>query len=262
MHVVNNMKPVLFITIADEKNIKDAKNLERSFKKFHKDIDFIILSGEDLKTYLENDKMFYYRATPILGEKYLKEYDLVVKIDSDSLVLGDLSYIWETKDYDIGTVINWNRYDPQRYGFVQFQGVLPVEYMNCGLVAMRNATFVHDWKMLCFTPQFDRAQYKEQDMLNAMIYYGNWNVRCFDHQDRIGGNNAWWGMIGKLEWSRAELREDKIIVPKGLGNTPFPPQDTELKIVHMAGGSPKEQWGKFFSTDVMKRINYLTSEVK
>lgn len=253
---------MLFFTIADSNNLKYAKTLENSFRKFHKDIDFKIITGEELDGYLKDDKMFFYRATPILGEQFLKEYDLVVKIDADSLVLGDISYIWKTKDYDIGTVINWNRYDPKRYGFVQFQGILPVEYMNCGLVAMRNEKFVHDWKMLCFTPQFDRLQFKEQDLLNAMIYYGNWNIRCFDHMDKIGGNEAWWGMIGKLEWSRAELRGEKMVVPKGLGETPFPPQDTELKIVHMGGGSVKEQWGMFFKPEIMKRITYLISEGK
>lgn len=255
-------KPLIFITIADEKNLKMAKQLENSFKKFHPDIPFEILTGKDLQAYLEQDKNFFYRATPILGEKYLKEYELVVKMDSDSLVLGDISYIWKTKDYDIGTVINWNRYDPQRFGFVQFQGVLPVEYMNCGLVAMRNEKFVHDWKVICFTPQFDRLSFKEQDILNAMIYYGNWNIRCFDHMDKIGGNEAWWGLVGKLEWSRAELRGEKIVVPKGFGTTPFPPIDTELKVVHMAGGQPKESWAKFFNNEVMKRINYLISEGK
>jgi len=255
-----NRKPVVFFTIADSANLKYAKALENSFKKFHKEIDFIIVQGEELKAYTTDDPQFFYRATPILAEKFLKEYELVVKIDADSLVLGDLSYIWKTPDYDVATVINWNRYDAQRFPIVQFQNVLPIEYMNCGLVCMRNEKFVHDWKILCFTEQYNRSQYKEQDMLNAMIYYGNWNIRCLDHMDPIGGNNSWWGMISKLELSRAELKNNEVIVPQGLGTTPFPPREVSLKIVHMGGGSQKESWGKFFNNDVMKYINTLTSE--
>lgn len=257
-------KDVLFITIADQKNIGYAKSLENSFKKFHEDIDFIIIQGEELQAYLASDPMFFYRATPILGEKYLKEYDLVVKIDADSMVCGDLSYIWNTKDYDMGTVINWNRSDPQKYGLVQFQGVLPVEYMNCGLVAMRSEKFVHEWKNLCFTPQFDRCQYKEQDLLNAMIYYGNWNVRCFDHLDKIGGNHSWWGLLSKGEWVRAELRGDDIVIPKGLGDTPFPPEDITIKVLHAGGGNQpnKMNHGTWFNKDIVKRLDYLTSETK
>jgi hypothetical protein len=256
-------KPVLFFSIAsDPANLKMAKDVKNSFRKFHKDIDFKVVTGSELESYTKDDKQFFYRATPIFGEEYLKEYDLVVKIDADSLVLGDLSYIWKTKDYDVATVINWNRYDPAKYGFVQFPGILPVEYMNAGLVCMRNPKFVHEWKMLTYTPQFYRLQMLEQDLLNIMVYYGNWNVRCLDHMDKIGGNEGWWGLIGKLEWSRAELRGDKLVVPKGFGETPFPPQDTELKVIHMGGGPVKEHWGKFFNTECMKRINYLISEVK
>ena len=256
------MKPVLFITIADDKNIAYAKQLERSFKYFHKDIPFQIVTGEVLDGYIKNDPHFFYRATPILGEIYLKEYELVVKIDADSIVLGDLSYIWETKDYDVGTVINWNRVDPATYGYVQGWGIMPAEYMNCGLVAMRNEKFVHEWKNLCFTPQFDRMQYKEQDLLNAIIYFGNWNVRCFDHADKIAGMIAWWGLISKGEWRRAELRGKKIVVPKGLGDTPFPPDEMELKIIHAGGGNQpnKMNYHTWFSEDIVRRIDEITHE--
>lgn len=252
-------KPVIAFTVADKNNEKYAQALLNSLRKFHteEELPLKIIKGEELEGYLKDDKMFYYRQKPIIAEPLLKEYELVIGMDCDQIVLGKLDYLLKTKDFDVATVLNWNRYDPQRYGFITFQGILPVEYMNCGLVCMRSEKFVHDWKLLCFTPQFDRVQYREQDLLNIMIYYGNWNIRCLDHQDKIGGNESWWGLIGKLEWSRAELRGEKIIVPKGFGDTPFPPQDTELKIVHMAGGPVKEQWGKFFSPEIMKRINYL-----
>jgi len=258
------MKPVVFVTIADVNNLKYAKALKNSFQKFHKDIPFEIITGEALEGFTKNDPMFFYRATPIVGEQYLKEYELVVKIDADSIVLGDLSYIWNTKDYDVGTVINWNRIDPQRYGLVQGWGILPVEYMNCGLVAMRNPKFVHEWKNLCFTKQFDRLQFKEQDLLNALLYFGNWNVRCFDHGDGPAQMHAWWGLISKGEWPRAEVKKEIIYIPQGLGNTPFPPVDMELKIIHVAGGNVpnKMNYHTWFKPEVAKRIDYLVSEEK
>lgn len=250
-------KPVLFFTLADDNNIKYAKTLERTFKKFHSDIPFHIVQGEELAAYTKDDPMFFYRATPILGEEFLRDYDLVVKLDADQLVLGDLSYIWETKDYDVGTVINWNRVDPQNYGLVQGWGIQPTEYMNCGLVAMRNIKFVHDWKILCFSPQFDRMTYKEQDLLNTMIYFGNWNVRCFDHGDGPAKLHAWWGLIAKGELKKAIVKGDKIIVPAAPDN--FPKVDTELKVVHLAGGagSKKDNWGLYFTEEVMVHINEL-----
>lgn len=255
-------KPLFFYTIADEKNLKLAKGLENSFKKFHKDIPFHIVTGDELTGYVENDPQFFYRATPILSEKYLEEYELVVKLDADQIVLGDLSYIWETKDYDVGTVLNFNKVDPLTYGYVELNkaGITPVDYFNCGLVAIRNKEFAHIWKVDCFSPQFERLQYREQDILNILCYYANFNVRCFDHQDPKGGIIGWWGLIGKSKWKDAVLVEDKIMVMKHEDN--FPGRDTELKVVHMAGGGNKSSWGLYFSQDVMKRINYLIGETK
>ena len=257
-------KPVVFVTIADEKNKPYEVMLHNSFKKFHPGVDWYMVEGDELKGYLKEDPMFFYRATPILGERFLKEYDLVAKIDSDSIVVGDLSYIWNTTDYDIGTVINYNREDPKIYGLVQAQGILPIEYMNCGLVAMRSAKFAHEWTLNCFTKQFDRLQYKEQDLLNFMLYYGNWNVRCFDHGDGPANMHAWWGLISKGEWSHAILRNDEIIIPKDEGTPPFPNKDIVLKVIHFAGGAGaiKMNYKTKFSEEVVKRLDYLVGEEK
>lgn len=258
-------KPVLFVTIADENNKKYEIMLHNSFNKFHSDIDWYCVEGDELKRYLKDDPMFFYRSTPILGERFLSEYELVVKIDADSIIVDELSYIWKTTDYDIGTVINWNRVDPLTYGYVQAQGILPIEYMNCGLVAMRNSKFVHEWKINCFNVQFDRLQYKEQDLLNLMIYYGNWNIRCFDHGDGPANMHAWWGLISKGEWSRAILVNNKIFIPKDTNTPPFPNKDIKLKVLHFAGGASnaeKMNYKTKFSEDIVKRLDYLVSSEK
>ena len=250
-------KPAIAFTIADDNNLKFAKQLENSLKKFHPDIPLMIITGEELQTYTKDDPMFFYRATPIVAEKLITEYDLVLKLDADSIITGSLDYCFNTKDYDVGTVINWNRIDPQNYGLVAGWGILPPEYFNCGFVAMRSEKFIKHWKAMCFTPQFERLQYKEQDLLNALCYFGNYNVRCFDHMDKIGGNNSWWGLIAKGEWLKAKIVDDKVIIPKGEDN--FPPVDTELKIIHFAGGNnpTKGNYRTLFQEDVIKRIDFL-----
>lgn len=249
-------KPVFVFTIADDNNLKLAKNLENSFKKFHPDVPFHVVQGDELKEYLE-DPNFFYRATPIVAEKYIQDYELVLKIDADSIITGDLTYVFETKDYDVGTVINWNRVDPKLYGLVQGWGIAPPEYMNCGFVAMRSEQFIKHWKNICFSPQFERLQYREQDLLNILIYYGNYNVRCFDHGDGPANMHAWWGLIAKGEWIRAELRGDEIIIPKGEDN--FPNRDMELKVIHFAGGNSgvKGNYKTMFSDEVVERLDYL-----
>lgn len=263
-------KPIIVVCIADKKNMPYARTMLKSLRHFHKDWPVMLVTDEtenlpegiikkDLTNYIQ-DRMFFYRATPIVAEPLLDEYELVLKLDADQLVLGDLSYILDTTDYDVGTVINWNRYDEKLYPVIAFQGVFPAEYFNCGLVAMRSKKFVHDWKMLCFGTQFDRLQYKEQDLLNGQIYFGNWNVRCFDHPDPVKKYFAWHGLLAKGELNRAELRGKDIVIPKGLGDTPFPPTDEVLKVVHLGGGAEaiKDNWAAYFPLQVWE---YIAKEI-
>ncbi len=252
-------KKAIVFTIADDNNIAYARGLENSFKKFHPNIPFIIITGKELNTYIKDDSQFFYRATPVIGEKYIKDYELVLKIDSDSIITGSLDYVFDTDDYDIGTVINWNRVDPQTYGLINGWGILPIEYFNCGFVAMRSEKFIHHWRVLCASPQFERLRYKEQDLLNILCYYGNYNVRCFDHGDKLAKMSAWWGLIAKGEWNKAILKGNIIIIPKGDGKTPFPPHDMELKVIHFAGGKSgiKGNYRIIFTDDIIKRLDFL-----
>lgn len=270
-----NKKPVVVICPADQNNFPYALTMIKTLRHFH-DWPVILYTNEsnpdklkqlpknvdvqDLNYYLK-DRDFFYRATPILAEPLLDQYELVLKIDADSLILGDLSYVLETRDYDVGTVLNVNRVDNQFFGWVDLGriGILPVEYFNCGFVAMRSKKFVHTWLVNCYTPQFERMQYREQDILNIMCYFGNWNVRCFDHGDGVRKYAAWHGLIAKGETARAELRGKKIIIPKGLGDTPYPPEDMEVKVYHMAGGNgvKKDNYALHFPPQIMERINEL-----
>lgn len=271
-------KPVIIFSTADVNNFPHSVSFFNSLTKFHKptEVDMLLYTNEkrpeqlnrlpegvrveDVTPYLE-DPAFWYRQKPIISEPLLDEYEVVIGMDSDQLVLGDLSYIWKTEGYDVLTVLNFNRSDPNFYGLVELNqvGINAMEYFNCGLVALRSKKFAHHWKVLCFSEQFERVRYREQDILNILCYYGNYNVRCADHMDTIAGMNAWWGLISKSELHRAQLRKEEIIIPKGEGETPYPPVDTVLKIVHLGGGSGglKNNWGTYFNPDVMERINEL-----
>ena len=275
-------KPVVIYSASDTNNFKYSVMMFNSLTKFHdpKKVDMILYTDEkrpeelqklpkgikvvDLSTYLKDDPMFFYRQKPLLSEPLLDQYDCVIGLDSDQLVLGDLSYIWKTQGYDVATVINWNRVDPQQYGVVQGWGIAPIEYFNCGLVALRSKKFSHHWKVLCYTEQFNRMQYKEQDLLNVLCYYGNYNVRCLDHGDGVAKTNAWWGLISKGEWGRTQVDKDgSIFVTRGLGDTPFPPQDMPLKVIHFGGGNTpnKMNYKLFFPEEVAKRLDELVKPV-
>ena len=275
-------KPAIFFATADQANFPYAVLFWNSMVKFHdsKEIDMVLWTNEkrpeelaklpkgikveDLTQTLADDPMFFYRQKPIIAEPLLDEYELVVGFDVDQIVCDDLSYILETKDYDVATVLNLNRTDPQMYGYVELNqiGISPMEYFNCGTVALRSKRFAHHWKVLCFSPQFDRLRYKEQDILNILCYYGNYNVRCLDLMDTKAGMAGWWGLIVKSELIRAELRDGKIVIPKGEGTTPYPPIDTTVKIFHSGGGNTpnKMNYRTLISNeDVVKRFDEVIS---
>lgn len=276
--LTQNKKPAVFFAVADDNNFKYGVTFWKSMTKFHdtKEIDMLFYTTmkdpkelaklpkgvevKDLTPYLE-DPMFFYRQKPVLSEPLLDEYELVVGFDVDQLVLHTLDDILNVKTFDVGVVINWNRFDEKFYPPVEMMriGILPAEYYNCGMVALRSKSFCHMWKVWCFSNAFDRCQYKEQDGLNILAHNANFNVWCFDMPASKDAPLHWYGIISKGELVRSELDGKDIIVRKGFGNTPFPPADAKIHLVHMGGGggSIKDNWGTFFPPEVMVRIEEI-----
>lgn len=276
-------KPIAFFSVSSKEYFKYAVNFWRSMTKFHSssDIDMILYTNEDnfdnlkylpggiqrrdLQPFLEDSK-FFFRQKPIIMDQLLDEYEYVVGFDADSIILGNLDYIINMKGADVGTIYNWNRYDTQFYPMVEIMrvGIAPVEYFNCGLVACRNKQFAHNWLVNCFSPQFERCQYGEQDILNIMCYFGNWNVVCFDLPFQEPNAKeityfGWHGLINKGEVNRAIVKDGEIIVPQGLGDTPFPPRDVKIKVFTLGGGhgAVKDNFTAFFSPEAMARVNEI-----
>ena len=95
------MKKVAFCP-ADNNHLEEFKKLETSLRKFHTPEELPLLRFDNTTS----DPHFFYRATPILARELLKEYDLVIKLDSDQIICGELSYLWQEDDFDVGVVMN------------------------------------------------------------------------------------------------------------------------------------------------------------
>ncbi len=240
-------------TIADKDNMVHAEKMINSFHKFHPDMDVKIYNEKDV-----GDKVNYYRATPMFGRKLLKDYDLVLKLDADQIITGSLDYIFKG-EYDVGVVLNFNRVDQKTYGIVTVFDIEPTAYVNCGLVAMRNKKFVEHWWRLCNSQHFMNLQYREQDLLNVMIHYGDYKINCFDFPDKVENYQAWHGLISKGEYNKMVMRDGKLILPKN--EDKYPEVDKEIKVLHSAGGSNEKKVGDsyrlYFSEEVIKYIDGL-----
>ena len=109
MQKSSSQKSEIVFTIADERNLDYAKGLEASFKKFHPDKEFRIYGPEQLKEIRHHEiPDFFYKATPFIAKDLIREYDLVVKIDADSVVTYELDNIFNDSSNDFAAVLNNN----------------------------------------------------------------------------------------------------------------------------------------------------------
>jgi hypothetical protein len=264
-----NKKPRVAFTIADEKNYWMVEKLTNSLRKFHteEELPLIVISGEDLKNRLEDDPNFFYRATPVVGKELLQEYEMVLKLDVDQTITGDLDFLIKSTGWDVGTVINFNPRDMQIYGAVTVWDIGINDYFNCGLVAMRSEAFVDEWLRLCMSGHFNNYQMREQDLLNIVCHYFNFKVKCFDVYDSIHQYNAWHGLISKGHWQEMEMMEDKdakngkrlVLKPTKDG---YNPRLAEIKVLHWGGGNDEQKlhYRTRFSDEVVAYLDWLTNE--
>lgn len=250
---MSEKKPVVAFTIADKNNLPYAQKLRNSLRKWHSEEEMPFIIYEPKPFELKRDPHFYYRAAPYYAKELIKDYDLVIKLDADQLVTGDLGHILDATEVDVGTVLNWNRIDPATYGLVQVWDIGPDRYMNAGLVAMRSQEFVEHWWKLCTSDHFEKYPYKEQDLLNILVHYGNYKWECFDWGDTFNG------LVSKGDWPRCYLEEGKLVLdPDEAG---FPEQRKTIKVIHWAGGqgSEKQNYRINFSEPVVEWMDWLIS---
>ncbi len=242
-------KPMCFFTIAyGEEYLKNYVPLMRnSIKKFHPDIPHIIIDKEKAEPVLKADPQNKNRMYALFGEPLSKEYELVMGIDSDCIVTGDLSHIINDKSYDVGCVLNNNQVDPK----LTVWDVHPSVYVNCGFMAIRGERPWKWWNRLNHAKWLTNYQFVEQDMLNIMVHYGDLNVKVFDL------SNKWHGLIHYGQWDKFVMKDEKLIMPKTDGVCG---DDKEIKIIHWAGGPGRKKlnYNIYFNKEVCKYLDYLT----
>ncbi len=237
---------------ADKNNLKMFEGLENSLRKFHseKELPLKLIGPQELESI--QDPMKFYKMTPLIAKELLKEYETVIKLDADQIITGDISHVWEG-EFDIACVNNSNPREMKALT-VTVWDLHPLTYLNCGFVVMKSQKFVDHWWNLCNSEHFDSYQYKEQDLLNIMCFYGDYNVKLLDMGEK------WHGLISKGYWPSIKMEGDKMILPAS-GEWPQK-GDREIVCIHVAGGNdPNKGNLKIrFQKEVYERIKWLTSE--
>jgi len=225
--------------------------MRNSLKKFHPDIPHIIIGKDKFEAAVRADPLNRLRTYALFGEPLSKEYDLVMGIDADCIVTGDLSHIIDDKTYDVGCVLNNNLVDPK----LVVWDVSPDFYVNCGFMAIRGERPWSWWNKLNHGSWLPKYQFIEQDMLNIMVHYGDLNCKIFDL------SNKWHGLINMGQWNKMVMRDGKLILPKTGGVCE---EDKDIKIIHWAGGPSRKKmnYHVFFNKEVCKYLDYLTKDAE
>lgn len=225
------MKKRVAFSIADNNNLKYYEMMKNSLRKFHTEEELpLILFGQN-EIALTNDRDIFYRATPIFLNSLIDEYETVIKLDADQIITGNLSHIWED-DFDVAVVHNSNPLEKTNME-VRVWDIPPEAYVNNGMVVVKSRDFVRHWYKLAYSPHFFSYQMREQDLLNILVYYGNYRVKFLDL------SNKWHGLVWKGYESMVKLENGKLILPQNAKNQPipWPPDgDKELCAWHVAGG--------------------------
>lgn len=253
-------KDIIFCIIDDNRDSTLAIKFLNSIRKFHteEELPVKIIKREEYSHFME-DPDYYYKAKSLIANEFIDEYDTVMVADSDQIMTGDIKHLIELKDYDAGTVLNFNERDAKDYGVVTTYNINPQEYLNAGFIAVRSKEFVEHWLMLCNGIFFPSLPMREQDLLNIVCHYGNYNVRVFDLYDPEYSYSAFHGLISKGWWDKAVMNGEKMMLfPK---DVPALLKPVEIKMIHWAGGnSVKMNYKIYFNEDCIKRLDYLVSE--
>ena len=259
-----------------------AKKMMASLIKTNPDIqtkaDIVLMTDKEFHELGgTQDHMLY--MTPWFTKHLLKDYECVVRIDSDMIITGDISSCWEG-DFDVAVVNNANPRELKAQINLMGQPVAvwtvkPEDYVNCGFVVVKSEKFVDHWLKFC-TPENKMYRMYEQDFLNILTFYCNYKVKFLDGAPKNLGNyvlevvphesNKWWNLISKGYQSEIILKDKKLILPKNSGSEIDAwPQDEDKEIVayHFAEGNKA---GKFdhidtqFEKDVAEYLKFLISD--
>lgn len=247
-----------------EQNLKMLEGFNNSLHKLHPDLELRRFDNPN-----PQDKAFWYRSKPIIAKQLMEEgYDLVIGADCDQIVTGDLSELWTGDDWDVAVVQNSNPKNLQEHQDATGQvltvlDINPLHYVNAGLVVMRSKEFVDHWYNLCMSYHFDTFQFREQDLLNILIHYGNYRVKFLDASDK------WYGMILKSHEVKVELEhpievsadlqldlpQTKLVIRQ---NESWPVDETkQVMIWHRGGGANKPNHRTSFQPDVVQYLDQL-----
>ena len=134
-----------------------------SFRRFHPDIDLIVFRQDTVDKLFPKKNIDWYNATPFLAELLMNDYDLVVKMDADHIVLDRMIEVFDNVDYEVGFPWNFNDYEK-----FNVENISEEMYLQAGLAASTNKEFWLKWQKMNMNARKYRG--RENDIVNLLVY--------------------------------------------------------------------------------------------
>lgn len=175
-----------------------APQFINSFKRFHPDIPLVIFRQDVINRIIKDD-VNWLNAKPMFAKLLTDKYECVVQMDVDQIVLGRLDEVF-TKDYDIGSVMNFNDYEN-----VSTKGVSEEKYLQAGLIASRVPEFWDIWMQRSLKDAW-QCRCAENDTMNMVIYENpQWKLKVFD------GKKDYYGCKSLGREKEFVMEEDRVM---------------------------------------------------
>lgn len=212
-------KAIAFTYASEDISYYFGERVQSSFKYFHKDIPFHILTVD------EEEEIFGDVLIPKIGShwaalstRYLchlkDKYETVIKLDGDVVITGRLDEFLDG-DYDIAGSLNCPNVpgiDYERFP----------NYCNLGVTAVRSKEFSQEWFKLAYDPEFNAKEnlgYLEQGVMNYLAHSGKYKFVVVDKE------KSYYNETSREHWDKIKIRHQGLFIG-----------DRQLKAMHWAGG--------------------------
>lgn len=206
-----------------------AHKLTKSIQYFHPEIDFYCFGDKQLNELFSiHPHINWNTVHPFVSYQLIDQYDMVVHFDADSMIVGKLDELLDEANlnFDIIGVRNNNDYNQAgKDNYITNPGLNPQNYLNAGLVAVTNKSFLEEW-MNQNVECGNQMPFQEQTILNQIT--PNWKSKIIDpigSSVYYGISNLWGDKTHWDSWKMINIINNELIL-----------NNKKVKVLHHGGG--------------------------
>lgn len=222
-----------------------ADKLVASARYFHPDIPFFVYGDHEISKFPLPIESLH----PFMMNKLKTKYDIVVYIDADSIICGDITPVFTALEkHEVVCVRNNNDYGKAGCDKALSQQNRDINiYLNAGFVATTSKDFIAEWmhNNLLFA---ELTPFGSQSVLNTIIDKFNWNLIDGIDDDVYYGVSCLHGEKSHWQsWKDIQVDESGSLY---LNNGT---KHKAVKVLHHAGGFNPDKLGLYMFNDEVRR---------